>query len=238
MILERIAGERFSRILPLWVDYPVAIIAGGPSLTPDQVAQVGLAREADRLRVIAVNDAYLLAPWADLHYAADAKWHQWHAAGVAKPAIGLTADQVRERWQNFAGVKCSAQSHEDAPEHVHLMRNTHHPAHGLGLSRDPGALVSGRNSGFQAFNLAVLSGAKLLLLLGFDGALGKDGATHWHGGHPRPPHHRVYSEFRRAMSAAERDVEAMGVRVLNCSPGSAIDSWPKVPLTAALESLA
>lgn len=239
MILERLAGERYSRVLPLWRDLAVVIIAGGPSLTQEQVAQVALARERDVLRVIAVNDSYLWAPWADLHYAADAKWHRWHSAGIDKPALGLTAAQVREAWASFPGERCSIQASETVvDERVHILKNMHHPANGNGLSLDRGAIATGRHSGFQALNVAILAGTKTGILLGFDGAPAADGRTHWHGDHPRPSGAAVYKHFRLAFSAAERAIEAAGVSVLNCSPGTAINSFPKVPLERALEALA
>lgn len=238
MILERLASERYSRVLPLWRDLAVAIIAGGPSLTQEQVALVAWAREAELLRVIAVNDAYLWAPFADLHYAADAKWHRWHSAGVDKPVLGLTAGEVRERWAAFAGERCSIQAAEEVVDaRVHILKNAHHPTNGNGLSLDPGAIVTGRNSGFQALNIAILSGAKTVILLGFDGAAGKDGLSHWHGDHPKPSTSAVYQHFRRSFSAAEDAIAKAGVSVINCSPGTQINSFPKVPLERALESL-
>lgn len=236
MILETVAGERYCRILPLWRDYPVAILAGGPSLALAQFEQVRRAREADRVRVIAVNDSYLLAPWADLHYAADAKWHRWHGAGVAKPALGLTAAQVRELWRDFPGERASIQSSEECTDpRVKLLRNAHAPAdNGTGLSTDPGFLVTGFNSGFQALNVAILAGSRRVLLLGFDGAPATDGKSHWHGGHPTPGGVKRFETWRRAFSAAEAAIAAAGVTVLNCSPGSAIESFPKIALEEAL----
>lgn len=240
MILETVAGEGYARVLPLWRDYPVAILAGGPSLTPAQFERVRIARAADLLRVIAVNDSYLLAPWADLHYAADAKWHRWHREGVAKPALGLTAEQVRELWRAFPGERASIQSSEQcADPRVKLLRNAHAPAadNGSGLSRDPGYLVTGWNSGFQALNLAILAGSRRVLLLGFDAAPGPNGASHWHGGHPSAGGSKRFELWRRAFSAAEEAIRAAGVTVINCSPASAIESFQKAALEEVLAEL-
>jgi len=238
MILERLLGERFSRILPLWHGYTVALLGGGPSLTIEQFEMVGEARKADRLRVIAVNDSYLLAPWADLHYAADAKWHRWHNEGIAKPQLHLSAAEVSGRWAAFPGQKCTIENcgGHVVDESVHIMRN-HDLAAGphAGLSKDPGALATGRHSGFQALNLAILAGASKVLLLGYDARRGADGSTHFHGDHPvTAPAEAAFAEFRRSFSAAQADIEAAGVKVLNCSPGSAIDAFPKVSLQEAL----
>ncbi len=239
MILERVKGERFSRVLPLWQDFAAVLIAGGPSLTREQVDLVRDAREADKVRVVTVNDGYLIAPWSELNYAADAKWYAWHAAGVEKPALGLTAEDVRLRWRAYGGERCSIAWGNDtiADERVHVLRNMHDDTnHGTGLSRDPGRLVTGRNSGFQALNLAVLAGAKKVILLGYDGQPGPNGLTHWHGGHPKPSS-GIYDLMRQAFSAAEHDLEAAGVHVVNCSPGSAFNSFPKADLAETLEAL-
>jgi len=236
MILRRIEGSRYSEVLPLWRGHTVVIIGGGESLTRDQIELARAAHAADRCRCIAINDAYLWAPWADVGYAADPHWHGWHTHGVAKPLLGLTADEVRERWESFLGQKCSIESGGSAAidDDVHLLRNRDYPVLGFGLSEDPRALVTGRNSGFQALNLATLAGASPILLLAFDG---KPGAakSHWHGGHPQPTPPAAYEQYRRAMSAAENALLRLGIEVINVTPGSAIDSFRKSSLEAEFE---
>jgi hypothetical protein len=238
MLLERIAGERLSRVLPLWGGYPVVLLGGGPSLTLDQVALVRAAREADAIRVIAINDSYLWADFADLVYAADAKWFVWMQQGVAKPKLDLSAVRVRERWQAFRGEKCGIQSADPyLPDDVHMLRNSHLTG---ALSLDPGALSTGRqngyagHSGFQAINLATLAGAKTIVLLGYDGRPGADGRTHFHGEHAIPTPPDVWPHIVRSFSCIENQLKAMGVRVVNASPGTGIDTFEKVGLQEAL----
>jgi len=237
-ILRRLPGSRFSEVVREWVGGIAAILAGGPSLTVNQVEKVRQVCEAGRCRAIVVNDSYLWAPWADVLYAADSQWWAWQAAGKPKPLLGLTAEQVRERYAAFQGQKCSiehAGSNIVDPD-VHLLRNRRSANNAQGLSLDPGFLETahGKNSGFQALNLAVLAGTRTVILLGFDGRPADDGRSHFHGGHPKPTPPAFFEAMRRAFSAAEREIAAAGVRVLNCSPGSAIDSFPKVSLEAAL----
>lgn len=242
MILQRIEGSRFSRVLPAWRGEVVALLAGGPSLTPDLFRLVAGARAAGRVRVIAINDSYLLAPWADVSYAADVKWHRWHTAGIEKPLLGLTAVQVRDAWATFAGEKCSIQpSAEHVPDAVHILRNRHDPYHGprAEISRDPEFLVTGRHGGFQALNIAILAGARAVLLLGYDACLGEDGRPHWHGEHPVPSRAEdSYQAFRRSFSEAHADIIATGAQVLNCSLSSRIDTFAKVSFPEAIERLA
>jgi hypothetical protein len=236
MILHRLENDRFSEVAPTWSGACVVLIGGGPSLTYDQVDQVQEQHSRANLRCIAINDAYLWAPWADVHYAADAQWHRWHSEGIDKPLLGLSAASVRAQWSWFAGQKCSIENGGGQVEDdsVHLLRNAHGAVHGFGLSLNPRALVTGRNSGFQALNLAVLAGAKRVILLGFDGKPAQDGKAHWFGDHPSPTPPAAYPLYRQAMSAAEHDMAAAGVEVVNCSPGSAIDAWPKMELENVL----
>lgn len=195
------------------------LLGGGPSLTLEQVAKVRVAHHA---RCIAINNSYLLANWADICYFADSTWWLTHRA--------------RQEFIDFAGQKCSIQDSmakiED--DNVHILKNRDYPSHGSGLSLDPEAIVTGRNSAYQALNLAVLAGAKTIILLGVDGRPAKDGRSHWHEGHPRPTPQAAYEEYRRAFSAAENEITAAGVRVINASPGSAVDSFEKMELTQAL----
>ena len=120
---------------------------------------------------------------------------------------------------------------------VYILRNKNFPSHGTGLSLDGEYLITGSHSGWQALNVAVLAGAKTILLLGFDArapATGQPG--HWHGSHPTPTPVAAYVAYRRAFSAGAAAVKAAGVAVLNCSPGSAIDSFPKMALEEALRT--
>jgi hypothetical protein len=186
------------------------------------VAQVELVREQRRaLRVIAVNDAYRLAPFADICYFADSEWWGWH--------------KDRPDFQAFAGQKCSISDSGGNIKDpaVHILRNANGRGHSFGLSLDPKQIVTGSNSGYQALNIAVLAGAKTILLLGFD-AREPTGKTHWFGDHPKREPIAAYAEYRKAFSAGESAILAAGVKVVNCSPGSAIDSFPKMDLEDAL----
>lgn len=236
-ILKRIEGERFSEVVMEWGQATCVVIAGGPSLSAREVDRVGeLHKGSGWLRAIAVNDAYLLAPWADVCYFADGEWWRWHTKGIARP--GFSADQVRERFAAFAGQKCSIRwsgmNVED--ESVHIVKNKYgEHSHGEGISLDPRCLVSGKNSGFQAINLAILAGAKRILLLGIDGAPDKLGRNHWFGENPRNVQWAVFYEYmRRTFASAENQIKAAGVEVINCNPTSFIDHFPKMTLEKAL----
>ena len=220
-VLRREPGSSFSEVAREWGETTAVLLGGGPSLTVGQVEQVRAAREAGAVRVIAVNDAYRLAPFADLCYFADSQWWGWH--------------KDRPAFRAFAGQKCSiADSGANITDPaVHILLNANGRGHGFGLSLDPKQIVTGSNSGYQALNIAVLAGAKTVILLGFD-AREPTGKTHWFGDHPKREPVAAYAEYRKAFSAGENAIKAAGVRVLNCAPGSAIDSFPKLELSDAL----
>jgi hypothetical protein len=244
-VLKKNPADRFSTVQQVWVGETVVLIGGGPSLSQEQLDLIEIAHSRKRVRCIAVNNAFLRAPYADVCYFADSHWWRWNHEGLVhtggqppKPyeCAGLTAEEVKERFQTFAGQKCSIQNSgaNVTDESVHILRNKHFPQHGGGLSCEPGALVTGRHSGFQALNLAVLAGALMVLLIGYDGKSGADGMTHWFGSHPRPTPEANFVDQRRSFSRANIAIKACGVTVLNCTPGSAIETFPRASLSEAL----
>lgn len=233
MILRRMEGSRYSEVSRGWLNETVVLLGGGPSLSGSQVRMVAAAHANRNVKCIAINDAYHLAPWADILYAADSRWYWWQQHG--KASVGLSPEVVRWNWSRFGGEKCSIESGSTVnDEAVHVLRNLHGNKHGVGLSTNPRALVTGRNSGFQALNLAILAGAKRIVLLGFDGCPGGDGRSHWFGEHPIPTHEAVYGYIRQSMMSAKEDIAAAGAQVLNASPGSAINAFEKVSLCDVL----
>jgi hypothetical protein len=185
-----------------------AIIGGGPSLRREDVELL-----RGRVSTIAINDAYKLAPWADILYACDAKWWDWHQ-GV--PAFG----------GKKYGFEC-----KDAPirwPDVLILRD----AGVYGLGKDDG-VCRGFNSGYQALNLAINLGATRVLLLGYDMSLGEGGRSHWFGDHPdraESPFHLMIEAFDSLpMLLIER-----GIEVVNCSRRTALKAFPVVPIEDAL----
>lgn len=114
---------------------------------------------------------------------------------------------------------------------VHIMRNTGRE----GWSADPAAIASGGHSGFQALNIAGLTGAATAVLLGYDARdPNLDEKWHWFGEHPRRSPPTVFRSYRRSFKDAAVIIAAAGLRVINASPGSAIDAFPRVTLDEAL----
>lgn len=228
MILQRVDGTRFSEVRPAWRGRTVVILGGGPSLSPAQFERVAAAWKRDDINCIAVNAAYLRAPWADLLHGADGHFWNGHALGAAYPSIGISTADALKRFFCFCGERSTVENSGGnvADDRVHMLRIRE----AKGLSTDPGVVHSGRNSLYQALNIAVLAGAARIILLGADGKPGADGRTHWHGGHQRATPAAFWPLVRQAFSSAENQLLELGVEVLNASPGTAIDSFPKADL--------
>ncbi len=197
----------------LWPGGTVACLGGGPSLTPEQ---------ADLLRgragVIAINDAYKLAPWAGVLYGCDWRWWRKHK-GVP----------------GFAGLKVTlsnSRGHLDDYPDIEVLENTG----AQGLELNPTGLRTGRNGGYQAINLGVHLGAKRILLLGYDMRADARGRTHWFGDHEDwPTRASIFAGVMLPCFATlVEPLEELGVEVINCTPHSALDVFPKAPLEESL----
>lgn len=209
-----VVEEPQATTLPLgsWAGETVAIFAGGPSLTAEDIN----ACIAAGVRRIAVNDAYRLDPLADMLYACDLKWWKVH-----HEAVDAT----------FAGIKATRDSEAAQKYHLSHIASENAP----GLSRVRGVIHEGGNSGYQALNIAYQMGAASVILLGFDmGADGK-GRTHWFGKHPAGLEvASPYAVWVEKFWALADDLKAEGVEVLNCSRKTALACFPCESLARAL----
>lgn len=161
--------------------------------------------------VLAINDAWRAVPWAELLYAADAKWWDFH-----RGAPGYRG----EKWSTHGTNERTR--HNDKSEHqarygLRLVLG----ADGSTFSDDPTVIHYGSNSGFQAVNLALLMGARRIALVGFDMH-----GTHFFGRHPAGLRNATsYASFIRAFSHGARRLPADRT-IINCTPGSALTCFP------------
>jgi hypothetical protein len=187
------------------------IIASGPSMAQIDMRVI---RRFRSWRVMVVNNSWELAPWADVLYAGDLQW--WDRYG----------DFV---W--FPGEKWTRDGHAALKYRLHLTRCEK----GAGLCLQRGTVHAGGNSGYQAINLAYHFGARKIVLLGFD--MHRDGGGHWHGEHAgmlsAPASH--IAVWRRDFPALAADLQLAGCKVVNATPGTALDCFPKMDLVKALK---
>jgi len=190
----------------LWPGETVVCVGTGPSLTQ---ADVDACR--GRARVIVINDAYTIAPWADVLYAADEKWWTWKKGAPTFAGLKYTIDPQRRAWPGLAVLRNSGQH---------------------GLESNPSGLRTGFNSGFQAIGLAVHLGASRIVLLGYD-MMG----DHFFGSHPdktRPP----FAPCLKAFETLPGPLAAAGVEVINATRHTALKTFPCVPLDTILQAVA
>jgi hypothetical protein len=187
------------------------VAAPGPSLT-EEVAELCRGE-----RVIAVNDAYRLLPWAEVKYACDAQWWEIHSCNVLSG----------EKWTSHSLSPKNDKRGMSAGFHIIEGRD------GVGFSRDPAVIHYASNSGFQAVNLALLFGADSIVLVGFD-MREVGGKTHFFGNHKTPLRdgHQFGPWIRKFADAAARLGPAP--RIINATPGSALTCFPMMPLAEAL----
>jgi hypothetical protein len=205
----------------LWPGETFAVIGGGSSLTAADCAYV-----RGKARVVAIKEAAVCslphitppAPWADVLYAADAKWWKFEQGAPG-----------------FAGLKYGIEQEPGVTQRdwpgVQILRNTGSE----GLELDPSGLKTGYNSGAQAINLAVHLGAAKIVLLGFDCWRGLSGQQNWFG--PHPAHidsSTVYPVFLQGFASMVDPLKAAGVSVVNASRFTLLNAFPRVVLEEAL----
>lgn len=204
------------KIEPIWRGRTVVVIASGPSLTLDQVRRIGIARQEDRARVIAIKDQIYTAWWADWLHGCDPMWWQVHIQSV----------------QNFGGIKTTlAETLPDAWG-VGVVHNTGKD----GFDPDPTCCRTGGNSGYQAAHMAMhaIEENGRIVTVGLDMKKASDGRRHSFKTHDyqRETHYEVtmLPSFETILPALqERRIEWV-----NCSPGSAVTCFPNVPLETVL----
>lgn len=211
-----------------------AVIGTGPSLT---MRQVEVAR-AKGFTLIGCNRVFLDVP--DLDHLYGCNWEFWKTYASTMVACQLSA----ECWTSAA----EAQTH--APWVRYL-----EPVDAGGLSprperplNDHAVIHHGHSTGFQALQLAWLLGFERIVLLGYDmqyapdydGKRGHIGSTprHYFGEYPRELQHwpsksvenGKHVELVRLYGTVAEDASKLGVQIINATPTSALDCFPRVAI--------
>lgn len=204
----RVLPYRFAKIEPEWEGEIAVCVGSGPSLLEDDLLY---CRERGA-RIVVVNDAVRLAPFADVLYAPDGQW--WKTApyeAFAVPRL-LTLDPT-------AG----------GPRLVELLNYRS----GDGLSLDPTTVKSGGHGGYQAINLAVHFRPRRIVLLGYDMCAAADGRNHFFGEHADGSHIN-YDAHLGAYYTLIKPLAKLNIEIVNASRVSAINAFPRVSLADAL----
>ncbi len=211
-----------SPVTPDWTGEPCIVAATGPSLSPEIIDKVRWTRWLNRFRVIAVNDAYKVMPWADAMYACDNHW--W--LNVPRNFSKFSG----EMWTTHEETNVPGDIHgNDAREVLKKFPNvrTVYGRDGSEFSFDQNFIRYGHTSGFQSINLALLKGCRRIVLVGFD-SRHVDGKAHFFGDHPKELHTTGDHGYRDHVKHFARAAECMpkDVKIINATPGSAIKCFP------------
>lgn len=175
----------------------VAVLASGPSLSQEIVDGI------HDMRIIAINRQFELAPHADIFYGSDSKfWRQY-------------VDQIRPLGGEMICLE------PNVPAGVQSMKRSE-----VAFDTRDGYLSTGRNSGYAAVCLAVKRGAKRVYLHGFDMRMvGRQARRFEYPKHMNsvPPFQNWIEKFR----VLSIELKRRGVTVINCTPGSALNCFPR-----------
>jgi hypothetical protein len=215
-------SEQYWSVPREWPGETFFLLGGGPSLRGFDARIL-----QGQGRVIAINNSYLLAPWADVLYFSDSPWWESHKRswrdleGMDHPGV---LDIFTGRYRVSLGTS------EDETERLRTTGET-------GLEHHPTGLKRGGNSGYQAINLAHHFGAGRIVLLGYDMKTNGN-RTHWHAGHERETVEGQDRRFRQmflpAFTSLVEPLREAGIEVVNATLGSALACWPPVALSEIL----
>lgn len=170
--------------------------------------------------VIGINVAYLLGDWLDVIFFGD-------GGGFFLPNM--------KKLTKYKGLKVSCSPKTKDYEWIKwLARDRDKP---YGLSNNPHKVAWNNNSGGAAINFAVHTGAKRIVLLGFDMNLNVDGKQHYHAEYRNRNNNTIKNTFKTHLKGfpyIARDAKRLKVEILNVNPLSAIENFQKVNLKDVL----
>lgn len=189
---------------------PVAVIGGGPSLTPMWVRALG------QFPCICVNNAFMLMDRPQMVVALDKRWWDWHGRQVEKCGhlpVGAILGPGGYPHPNVRNLHRDKVNEFD-PEFRGLC---------------------GKNSGHAAIHAAWHLGASRIYLAGFDMGF-RRGRSHWHEPHRVPASEANYElRFRPMLETLVSSMSKTGVIVRAITPSLA--DIPHMPLAEALTDL-
>lgn len=223
-VLRRAAAwprDPWSSVERAWTGHTVVILGGGPSLTlGDGLRRIKspVDRDGRPLAIIAVNNAYQVAPHADVLYYADGRWWTWN--------------KDNPLYRDFKGLRCTIDGSDGegaGDADVHILRRADIAV----FSDDPARLALGGNGGYQAINLAALAGAARIVLLGFDMQY-RNGRQNWHSGHKVKTPERWLKNWRSNFRPLATELEKRHIEIINASEETALDAFPRRPIAELL----
>lgn len=183
----------------------IYLVGGGPSLRGFDWSRL------EGKRVIAINRAFQVIPWAEIVYFSDSQFWLWFKNelvlhGGRKITVAKIDHPAVERYK------------ADGPK---------------GLATKPGRLRTGNSSGYAAINLAVHMGARRIVLLGYDMEFAKSG-THWHDGYPVATRKKSLGLMLPYFETLVEPLQELDIAVVNANLHSKITCFPRVDAKGVL----
>jgi len=205
-----------------WKNKPCFIIGGGPSLKDFDWSLL------KGKRTIGINRAFeKFEP--TIMFSMDMRYLKW----VLNDKYG---DAVRDRFFSLRSYRVWLCTYTvKLPDYIYIVKVYKHYRAGLRAFTNSlkDGIGHGNNSGYAALNIAACLGANPIYLLGFDCKF-NNGRTHWHEGHPVPQSEKVVNDFVRFFEKAAPIIRAMGIKVINLCPESALNCFEKKPISEVL----
>jgi hypothetical protein len=231
------------RVPPIWEGGECWILGGGPSLprqfdVPEEIIAKVLAKELPlsayspymqaihNKHVIGVNMAFMFGDWVDMVFWGDKKWYY----------------NNREKLAKFRGIKITSHPHFNNQKYaLENIKYIHKDGnHAKGISFNSNMVSWNANSGAAAVSIGANTGAKRIILVGFDMKLGVDNKQHWHSEYGTSnrkvtdPKKLPFYRHMLGFSQMQKDAKKRGIQIINACPDSAINEFPKMTVKELL----
>lgn len=120
----------------------------------------------------------------------------------------------------------------EMPDKMERIENIHREHFEVGTP----PMRDGRSSGHRAVSLAVMCGARRVVMLGYDMQVDPEtGRSHCHDDYQHPEMNRTFAdEFLPSFRGWYKDALAVGCEIINCSPCTILREFPICPLEEIL----
>jgi hypothetical protein len=194
----------------MWADKTAVVIGNGTSLIGKDLT---FLRRPDLVTMIA-NSGVFMCPWADVLMCSDRHWLA-EFSGDLSMFVGGTIVVTRPE----AVVKIDPRMRYARRAFIEHVQGD--------IFANPNVLVEGHTSTATNISLAVIGGAKRIVLLGIDLSPGKDGRRRAIGATADKTDLAParYAKQARHLTMQSRHVLQRGIKVINCSPPSQLNCY-------------
>ena len=170
--------------------------------------------ELHKKHILAVNTSFLLGNWVDMLFFGDDTFY----------------DLCSREITMYKGLKVSCHFKFDALKYKKKgIRYIKKSIKREGISIKKGEIAWNKNSGAAAINIAVHTGAKRIILVGFDMALDENQNQHWHSFYKQPKATEIlFAKHLEGFGAIKEDADKLGVTIINTSMDSKIKQFEKI----------